>query len=288
MTIGTTANAVMDRNSLVSRAFELVGIFNPGPARLKNSLVVLNSIMRELDKDVDFLWAVSPTPTAITLQANLATYASSAGLPTDVLRLETAKFRDSDGTDTPVDILTLESRAAIIDKYTQDSIVRKIYLTEDRDLSNRSLLIWPILGEVETQSELIGTDTNNYLCIRSHSGHADKRPITGDDWTIYWKAGGSSGVAYAADTEYVAPELLLLWYRRPLFDFDLATDNPDVPLGWDKLLMFKLAHLLSFSIKDFDVMTRSQLKAEILTSENKLKPSKVKKTNNIYNKVLYY
>jgi len=288
MSIGTTSDAIMNKSELVKQAFTLIGIDNPSPERIKTTHILLNTLMRELDKDVNFLWAITANPSAITLLANIASYTSSNGLPTDILRLESAKFRDSDGVDDLVNILTLPSYSEIPDKYEQSDHVSNIYLPEDRSLSNKTLFVHPVLSEVETQSELIGTDTNNYKCIRNHTGHADKRPITGDDWRIYWEAGGSSGVAYVVNTEYVAPELLLLWYRRPLFDFDTFEDDPDVPLGWDKLLLLKLAHMLSFSATAYNPIDRSQLEKEIKKAENYLKPSKVPVTDKIYNHGFYF
>jgi hypothetical protein len=288
MAIGTTANSGLSRSQLIKQAFRLIGIEKPPPDKLQDSIVILNGIIRELDKDINFLWAISETPSIVTLQANLINYSSSEGLPSNILRLETAKFRDSDGTDSPIEILTLNGYSSIQDKYEQNSQIKKIYLFENRVLASRSLAVWPILSEVESQSEVTGTDALNYSCIRNHTSDSDKKPITGSDWRVYWEQSGSSGSAWATATEYVAPELLLLWYRRPLFDFDLSSDNPDLPLGWDKLLMFKLAHILSFGVKAFSADDRRQLKTEIFESESKLQPSKTKVTTDIYDKAVYY
>jgi len=288
MSVGTTANAIMTRNVLIKQSFGLLGKYNPQVESVKQAIVTLNSIIRELDKDIHHLWAVSTTPSTITLQANVVSYDTSAGLPTNILRLEEVRFRDSDGTDYPIRILTLAGYADIEDKSVQDSLIESIYLNEDRTITNRTLFIYPLLSDVETQSEVIGDDANNYRCIRNHNATTDNKPITGTDWRIYWELGGSSGGVWAAATDYTAPEILLLWYRRPLYDFDLSDDDPDVPLGWDKLLMYKLAHALSFGIDGFDVTTRAQLKAEVLSSESKINPSTIKKTNDIYNHATFY
>jgi hypothetical protein len=41
------------------------------------------------------------------------------------------------------------------------------------------------------------------------------------------------------------PERLRLWFKRPLYDFDSATDNPDLPQAWVHWLQQELAIRLS-------------------------------------------
>jgi hypothetical protein len=50
---------------------------------------------------------------------------------------------------------------------------------------------------------------------------------------------------WATGTSYTAPQLLRLWFKRPLYDFDAATDNPDMPQGWSHWLQQELAIRLS-------------------------------------------
>lgn len=51
-------------------------------------------------------------------------------------------------------------------------------------------------------SEVIGTDSQNYRCISSHTAAASNRPITGGSWATYWEQGGSSGVAWVSGSAY--------------------------------------------------------------------------------------
>lgn len=52
---------------------------------------------------------------------------------------------------------------------------------------------------------VVGTDGNDYQCIRAHTSTAANRPITGADWTSYWKATGGTGAgaAWVVTTAYV-------------------------------------------------------------------------------------
>lgn len=40
---------------------------------------------------------------------------------------------------------------------------------------------------------VVGTDGNDYKCIKDHTSGASTRPITGSDWTSYWIATGTTG-----------------------------------------------------------------------------------------------
>lgn len=51
-------------------------------------------------------------------------------------------------------------------------------------------------------SEVTGTDSLVYTCIRSHTSAAANKPITGDDWMAYWKQTGSTGGVWATSTAY--------------------------------------------------------------------------------------
>ena len=53
------------------------------------------------------------------------------------------------------------------------------------------------------------------------------------------------GGTWAADTEYTMSEIIRYQYKRPLFDFDNESDNPDMPRAWNRYLIYKLAMDLS-------------------------------------------
>jgi hypothetical protein len=67
--------------------------------------------------------------------------------------------------------------------------------------------LWKLSKATKTfsaPSEVTGTDSNVYTCIRSHTSSADNKPVTGDDWTTYWKLKGSTGGVWATSTAYTS------------------------------------------------------------------------------------
>jgi len=62
-------------------------------------------------------------------------------------------------------------------------------------------------------SEVTGTDTNIYTCIRNHTSSSSTKPITGSNWAFYWKQAGLVGGAWADATSYSAniPYMIVRW-----------------------------------------------------------------------------
>jgi hypothetical protein len=288
MAVGITADHVHTRNSLINAAYRTLDNPKPSPDQLVNARETLNDIIREVDPEIEYLWAITTDPTAITLQANIANYTSAEGLPTDIVALHQVYFRKGTGEDTELNILTPRGYGAIYDKSEQGSVVESCYLTDHRDRASRELRIHPMLSSVDTQSEVIGTDTNNYQCIRKHTSDSTKKPITGANWRIYWQLGGSSGSAWADATQYTAPQLLQIKYKRPLFDFDAGTDNPDMPQAWGRYLRFRLAVDLSFEVGGFSTEQRKDIRLEVGIAGEKLGLSNIKVTTDTHNKGHFY
>ena len=288
MAIGATINEAYSRNTLILDSFSLLGINKPSGDQFSKGVRMLNSIVRELSIDGIHLWAVSSSPSAITIQANIASYTTSNGLPSNIHKIVKAMFRNPDGTDDPLIVTTVTSFAEIQNKFETGSIITDIYLTDDRDPSAKKLIIWPILTEVNTQSEVIGTDTNNYRCVQSHEASSDNKPITGADYLRFWELGGSSGAVWATGTSYVAPQQILLWYQRPLYDFDLGTDNPDIPREWERRLTLNLALDLSFVVPGITVEAREQIKQLAARADDKTSGKAAVETKNVYDKVTYF
>lgn len=73
-----------------------------------------------------------------------------------------------------------------------------------------------------------GTDSLTYRCIKSHTSAAGNRPISGDDWALYWVADASatslgawaSGQSYVSGGEYSAPaDTLAIWEAKIRDDY---------------------------------------------------------------------
>ncbi len=239
---GSSFSSNLTRDKLIEMAYKDIGVLADGEV-LPNSLqqdgiVKLNSLIREIDATGKWLWAERSA--ALTLVANQWVYTQADGVPDDVRELDRVTFRDERADDWPVDILAREGYEAINNK-TQQGSPSSVWLTVLPTIGTQTLYVWPAPATVNTQSEVLGTDALNYVCIRSHTADTTTRPITGSNWPLYWSQSGSAGVAWVANTSYTAPPLLLLWYRRPLYDFTASTDNPDMPPQWTRLLEYRLA-----------------------------------------------
>lgn len=287
MATGTTADYTLDRNSLITLAYRKIGI-TANSTLITNGIDVLNSILREEDLKgtgpAKNLWAV--TESTLKLSADGFVYSTTEGLESAILDLVTVFYRNTSGDDTQVEIIDSQQYAGIADKDSKGD-VQKVFLKPNLTLSSQLLYVWPAPDSVGTTSEVTGTDALNYSCIMGHTGATTNRPITGADWRLYWRQTGSSGSAWAADSSYTNGELLRYVYKRPLYDFDTSTDNPDMPSGWIRYLTLRLAHDFCPEF-DVDMDSRVWLKREYLEARADLFNSTRPQSTDFHNKTVFY
>ncbi len=289
MPTGTTADYTVTRDRLIELAFQEIGVLELGQTldgeMLQDGLDALGMVVSETDHAGRWRWTIQ-SATHLPLAANTAIYNSTNGLPTNITELLSVVYRNSSGVDSaPLHILKAESYEEIQRKI-QTGNPQAVYLTDHATLSSKVLSVYPMMSAVATQSVVTGTDALTYRCIMPHTAAAVNRPITGANWTMFWELGGSGPAAWAADTSYTSPDLLRLLYRRPLYDFDTASDNPDAPRSWPRLFMLKVASVLSpwygGSVEEqallaqkakgaFDDVFKHSVKAKSNTRHNKAK-----------------
>lgn len=292
MAVGTTANFAYSRNGIIESALRKIGGLKRGEsptfAQVDDAANELVSLVREEDLEgsgvAKFLWALSETH--LVLSAGGYIYSSSEGLPTDIAELVHANFRDTSGGDWPLDIITQEEYEALADK-KETGDVDKVYLKKNRLLASQKLYVWPAPASVGTTSEVTGSDALNYQCVLGHTSATINKPITGGSYSLYWKQAGSAGSAWASDTAYTNGEILRLVYKRPLFDFDLATDNADFPAGWDSYLVWALAVRLSPEYK-VPLEERVWIERQATKSKDKIFRGTRSDSNTHHNKSLFY
>lgn len=287
MATGTTYDFTLSRNDLIRSAFRKVGVIEPDPQQITYAANTLNAIVRELDPRADIFWAVTKNPSTLTLIANTFLYTTSGDLQSNILRLESVIYRDSSGYDKELAILTPKGYEGILNKFEIGN-PDKVYLTEDIDLAARQLYLVPSLSSVNSQSEVIGTDALNYRCIRSHTANSNNEPITGDNYLLYWEQAGAAGVAWVDGESYTAPQLLRYIYRRPLWDFDLSTDNPDFPQAWIRILILRLADDLADEIPGIPVEIKQRLSTKVVQAMENINNTLTRNTNDIHNKAEYF
>ena len=103
----------------------------------------------------------------------------------------------------------------------------------------------------------------------------------------YWIATGSSPSVWAVDTAYTAAQAIHLTIKTPLADFDLATDNADLPAGFGLYLIYRLANDWS---DDFGlpIDDRERLTRQMKAAYDEVFPYHVGTSTNYHNRTLYF
>jgi len=246
---------------------------------------VLGLVVRETDAAGRWRWTID-VATSVTLVANTFRYTTSNGLPSNIAELVKVTYRDSQANDRPVTMLKAEGYEALGRKI-ETGDPEFAYLTDNIVLASRELYVNPMLSSVNTQSVVTGTDAVVYKCIQSHTASTLNKPITGANYKLFWEAGGSGPSVWAEDTEYTAPQQLRLLYRRPIFDFDSASNTPDFPIQWPRLLLYKFCYDLAdhWGIPESECqkyITKAQGAASDLFVSNQAK------SGNLHNKARYF
>lgn len=293
MATGTTQNFELKRNEVIELAYNDIGVVGPGRAltavQLQEGIKRLNLIIREEDargmRQNKNLWALDEK--TLKLQANGFVYdVANDGLASGVVELVTAFYRDTNGDDIELKLIQAEQYEAISDK-DDTGDPESIYLKRNKDLTCQFMYVWPAPSSVGTTSEVIGSDGVNYRCIMGHTSATINKPITGTSYRLYWEPGGTSGSAWVTATDYTNGELIRYVIKRPLYDFDNATDNPDMPQGWGRYLMKRLAYDLSPSYH-LALDERQLLRAEYMDARSEIFPQSQPDGTQIHNKYQYY
>lgn len=179
------SDSTITRTNLIKRSFRRIGIKNPSTLDQANAVDLLNAVIKELDAEGRWLWAISNTVTTLTLVASTRSYSvgtAPTGIASNIMGLET--FELVQGA-SYVPLRIIEKTEAL----------------------------------TTTLREGVGTPSLVYL---------EKAPVMTNQKIHVFQ---SPGTGYTA--QYT--------YRRRLYDFDNASDNPDFPQEWEQ----KLVRILS-------------------------------------------
>ena len=294
MSTGTTFDYVITRDEVIREALKKVGGYPPDGQvpfdKLTGAISTLNRIIRQEDRKGtggnSNLWAISTD--YLILSAGGYIYSTTEGLASNIIELQSAYFRDVSGDDSPLDVLPITEYDAKISKDdTGDPSC--VYLQQSRLPGSHKLIINGAPTSVTAGDEVTGTDSLNYTCILKHTSATINKPITGASYSLYWKQTGSSGAAWVTATDYDNGELIRYTYKRPLYDFDSATDNPDMPQGWEQYLIYRLAYEMA-SDTDFNMTTEkiAMLRAAYREAYMDIFPSTRPQTNSFHGKSQYF
>ena len=294
MAIGTTADFNLKRNQIIDSALRKIRAVQSGNeptlAQIDEAVRALNSIVREEDLHgtglQTNLWAADTGYLILTAYEHIYTTSTSDGLASNILELHSANYRDATGDDVPLGIITKQQYDELIDK-DDTGDPEKVYFQASRLLADQSLFLDFAPSSVTTTSEVLGSDNKNYKCIMLHTSSSLNKPITGSDWKLYWTQAGTAGATWVTATAYTNGELIFYSYKRPLYDFDKATDNPDMPSGWGRYLTLRLAHDLSPEY-GLALDERLWLKGQYREAREEIFPSTKPVVTEKYNKALYF
>lgn len=273
------------RDQFITMAHKVIGVIEPGQVlsgdELEDGKMLLSFRVRELDQSGKWRWTIEEAK-HVPLTSLTYIYNVDRGLPGNIAELLTANYRDSSGNDYPVSILRAEAFESIQDKFLVGDPTA-IYLTDNVDLSLRTLHTYPSPQSVATQSVIAGP----FRCIRTHVADLTNEPLTGQNWQMYWEDGGEGGAAWVQGTSYTAPAAIRLLYRRPVIDFSNSDSTPDFPLPWPRLLLYALADDLG-DLYGIPLDERNRLIEKAQGAKNSIFPSTKTKTNFIHNKAKYF
>lgn len=292
MAVGTTADYVLTRNDIIASALRKIKGWpedgNPPIHKLREAIRALNLIVRAEDlKQTELsqsLWALSTT--ILDLAAGRYRYSSTELLPS-MLQLNTAFIRDTTGADTPLDIIGADEYHTLVNN-VEIGTPLKVHLFKQRIVSSNLLLIWPA-PETVTAGDTVVQSLANYTCLQPHTSSTENKPGSGASWNNFWRydSVSAAGNSWVTATDYESGDLLVLNYKRPLYDFDLQTDNPDFPLGWEDYFIYKLAIRLAPEY-DLGMDSKQELKNDLKMIEAELFPSTRERTNTFHNKTCFY
>lgn len=153
MAVSSSSDFTLSTRKLIERSLRMVGSLQSGASadetKMKDALMVLNAVSRELDLERLGLWVLKTG--SFTTTASLATYTSVQSIPTDILRIETATFTRSSGDELRIEVIGFKEYDKITDK-TISGDPRKILISEETDLSARSIKLWPVPSAAKTVS----------------------------------------------------------------------------------------------------------------------------------------
>lgn len=167
----------------------------------------------------------------ITITPNVDTFS----LPSDVLQVNRYEWDNSS-----IEVTTEMDMALRVSSFrtaTGSSIQR---IMQDNE-GEGTIRIYPRIessDDIGTLVTVVGTDDNDYYCIKDHTATTDDKPITGDNYPLYWKATGGTeeGDTWVVSTEYTEYLYLYLDYSYIPDELSELTDEPAIDSRYHRAL----------------------------------------------------
>ena len=255
---------------------------------LRRAVRLLNNIIRQdnlrLTGTNRALWALDYA--SLFLVAKQMVYTVADGLSPAAEDLDTIRFRDVSGADNDVSIAPRAFWDAIVIK-NEPGDPTVVYPKLGQDSSGNSWFIHSQPSTITAADEVLGSDNKSYQCLLKHTSGDENSPGSSQNSRQFWQLGGSAAVNWVNATAYTSGPQLIYSFKRPLNDFKDAYANPDMPVGWENYLTYKLALSMSAG-KTVGQQTIGVLVGLLKEAETAIFPSRRPKTTTFHNKNLYY
>lgn len=151
MVIGTTSDWTITANRIISRALRIVGAIvhgvTPTKDKLDEAMIVLNALVKELDSEHPWPWKIE-TETFSSVSGK-SDYDHADGLPDDIFKPLSLVYIDSTTSHFPIDLVGYSEYDRIQNK-TSSGIPQIGFLTNNLDVADRVLYLWPVPSSART------------------------------------------------------------------------------------------------------------------------------------------
>lgn len=292
----TTSTATITRLELIKRAYRRCGIDYPTPDRINLGVALLNDILKEIDSEGRWLWAINPTPSAFTTVSGRRYYGAYAELTVqDLLYTALATggtaitIAYTGGGVAGAEVVTVVGSAISVQIQSGVSTATQVAA---------AIAAFPAAAALVSVS-VAGTSTAHQVTVAAAnlvSSFALSENILRLEWVeivqgtsrrplriIYEKEAlnniqreSPGGQPYFVYLELASLQinqrmhffptpnsgyLVNYNFQRRLYDFGASTDNPDMPADWNQRLAKRLAAELAPELR-LPLDERQLLRAE--------------------------
>lgn len=268
MTTSGSANYTISALEIITEAYEICGIYDPGnslaPEEVASASRKLNLLVKSWMKDYH-LWAMSEA----TLFFSLDTLTYSLGRTGTHCTNSYIHTTLSSNAASSATILSLTSTSGMSNSDNIGIVLDSgaIHWTTISNVSGTTIasglsgaassgnVVFSYTTKIERPLRIISayrrsiTDTDTPVDIISRQEYADlsDKFTEGKTIQVFYQPTLTTGTLSIWPTADLTTDVLRFWYERPLEDFDAYTDNPDFPIEWGEALCYNLAYRVAMA-----------------------------------------
>jgi hypothetical protein len=268
MTVGTTSDFNMTRNDLIKAALRKIRVFNPKQQLdgvfINTCSEALNLLVRSWQADGLHIWTQSTgavfcvegqseyilgTDHACNLDDLVKTTlgADEAAGQTVITLTDTTGMTaldyigivQSDDSVHWTTIVTVDSSTQVT--ITAATTVSAVSGATVFTYTTRLGKVVKVYDDIRRRVDADQIEVPIFGISRTDYNRLTNKNSTGYVAQVYYQPERSQGRLFMWPTPTNSTDIVLFTYERDLLDFDAATDNPDLPLEWNRALVWALA-----------------------------------------------